>query len=122
MRDGEDNSSVQKQANLVRVAHLSNVIIYSIGILGAEQPASAQRAKAELEALTTATGGRSWFPADASSIGQITPEIAHEIRNQYVIGYTPENSTNNGFRTLRVETNVPNATVRTRSGYYPQAR
>jgi VWFA-related protein len=121
--DGEDNSSIQKQANLVRAAHLSNVIIYAIGILGSEQPASAQRAKAELEALTLATGGHSWFPADVSGIAQITPEIAHEIRNQYVIGYTPENTSGNtGFRTIRVETNVPNATVRTRSGYYPQAR
>jgi len=121
--DGEDNSSVQNQENLVRAAHLTNVIIYGIGLLGEEQPASAQRAKASLEALTLATGGRSWFPADVSGTAQITPEIAHEIRNQYVIGYTPENTATTGaFRSIRVEVNVPNATVRTRSGYYPRGR
>jgi len=121
--DGEDNSSIQRQENLVRAAQLSNVIIYGIGILGSEQPASAQRAKASLDGLTLATGGRSWFPADVTGIGQITPEIAHEIRNQYVIGYTPENTAaKGGFRSIRVETNVPNATVRTRSGYYSQSR
>jgi hypothetical protein len=81
--DGEDNSSIQKQENLVRVAHLSNVIIFGIGILGSEDPASAQRAKASLDALTLATGGRSWFPADVSGLERIAPEIAHEIRNQY---------------------------------------
>ena len=87
--DGEDNSSIQTQVNLVRAAHLNNVIIYGIGILGSEQPASAQRAKTSLDALTLATGGRSWFPNDAADTEKITPEIAHEIRNQYVIGYTP---------------------------------
>jgi Ca-activated chloride channel homolog len=121
--DGEDNSSIQKQENLIRAAHLSNVILYAIGILGSEQPASAQRAEAALNALTLATGGRSWFPADVSGIERITPEIAHEIRNQYVIGYSPENTaTTTAFRSIRVEVNVPNVTVRTRSGYYPRSR
>jgi Ca-activated chloride channel family protein len=121
--DGEDNSSIQKQENLVRLAHLSNVIIYGIGILGSEQPDSAQRAKASLEALTLATGGRSWFPNDVAEIEKITPEIAHEIRNQYVIGYIPENTASTGaFRAIRVEVNVPKATARTRSGYYSRGR
>jgi Ca-activated chloride channel family protein len=76
-----------------------------------------------LDALTLATGGRSWFPHDLAEIGQITPEIAHEIRNQYVLGYVPENPANTtAFRTIRVEVNIPNVTVRTRSGYYPRAR
>lgn len=121
--DGEDNSSIQKQDNLIRAAHLNNVIIFGIGILGAEQPASAQRAKASLDALTLATGGRSWFPDNLADIDRITPEIAHEIRNQYVIGYTPENAAaSTAFRTVRVDVSVPDLTVRTRSGYYPRAR
>ena len=121
--DGEDNSSIEKQEHLIRSAQLSNVIIYGIGILGSEQPDSAKRAKASLDALTLATGGRSWFPNDVAEIEQITPEIAHEIRNQYVIGYTPESAANKaGFRSIRVEVNVPGLTVRTRSGYYARGR
>lgn len=117
--DGEDNSSIQKQENLVRAAHWNNVILYGIGILGSEEPASAQRARASLEALTLATGGRCWFPGNVTEIGAITPEIAHEIRNQYVIGYTPDHAGSAGaFRSVRVEVNVPGVTVRTRSGYY----
>ena len=98
------------------------MIIYGIGILGSEQPASAARAKAQLDALTLATGGRSWFPNDVAETEKITPQIAHEIRNQYVIGYTPADSAKSGFRSIRVEVNVPNVTVRTRSGYYAQGR
>jgi Ca-activated chloride channel family protein len=121
--DGEDNSSIEKQEHLIRAAHLTNAIIYGIGILGSEEPASAERAKASLAALTLATGGRSWFPNDAAETERITPEIAHEIRNQYVIGYTPENTAHNGgFRSVRVEVNIPNVTVRTRSGYYARGR
>ena len=121
--DGEDNSSIQKEENLIRAAHLSNVIIYGIGILGSEEPASAQRARVSLETLTLATGGRAWFPNNVADIETITPEIAHEIRNQYVISYTPENTANAGvFRSIRVEVNVSSFTVRTRSGYYPRGR
>ncbi len=117
--DGEDNSSVETQEHLVQVAQRNDVIIYGIGLLGAEEPASAARARKQLEQLTHETGGRSWFPGDVAEIANITPEIAHEIRNQYILGYTPANQAADGkFRTVRVEVSVPGVTVRTRSGYY----
>lgn len=117
--DGEDNSSVAGRQQVVERARHGNVIVYAIGLLGDEQPQSAARAKAELDALTTETGGRAWFLADVSQIAAVMPEIAHEIRNQYVITYNPSDTTKDGkYRTVRVEVNVPGATVRTRSGYY----
>jgi Ca-activated chloride channel family protein len=117
--DGEDNSSIATQQRIIEAAHQNNVIVYAIGLLGQEQSESAARAKTQIEALTLATGGRSWFPGDVNTIAAITPEIAHEIRNQYIVGYTPSDLTKDGkFRTIRVEVNVPGATVRTRSGYY----
>lgn len=117
--DGEDNVSVEPPARLVDAAQHLNVIIYAIGLLGAEEPAGARRAQKELEDLTRATGGRAWFPSDVSEVQRITPEIAHEIRNQYVIGYTPTNTAEDGtYRKIRVEVDVPGITVRTRQGYY----
>jgi Ca-activated chloride channel family protein len=117
--DGEDNSSISTPQRVIEAAHQSNSIIYAIGLLGEERPDSAARARKQLEDLTLATGGRAWFPADVNGIAAVTPEIAHEIRNQYILGYTPADLTKDGkFRTIRVEVNVPDATVRTRSGYY----
>ena len=117
--DGEDNSSIATEQRVVEAAHQNSAIVYAIGLLGEEQADKAERARKQLEALTLATGGRAWFPADVSAIAAITPEIAHEIRNQYIIGYTPSDLTKDGkFRTIRVEVNVPGASVRTRSGYY----
>lgn len=117
--DGEDNSSVASSQQVVERARRGNVIIYAIGLLGDQQPQSAARARAELEGLTTETGGRAWFLADVSQVEAVMPEIAHEIRNQYVITYSPTDLTKDGrYRTIRVEVNVPGASVRTRSGYY----
>jgi VWFA-related protein len=117
--DGEDNSSMETQAHLVEVAQQNDVIIYAIGLLGAEEPASAARAKKQLGELTVQTGGQSWFPTDVAEIANITPQIAHEIRNQYILAYTPTNLAADGsFRKIRVEVDVPGAVVRTRAGYY----
>jgi Ca-activated chloride channel homolog len=117
--DGDDNSSIATQQRLIEAARQSNAIVYAIGLLGGEQPEAAARARKALEDLTNQTGGRAWFPTDVNEIAAITPEIAHEIRSQYVVGYTPSDTTKDGkFRTVTVEVNVPDAIVRTRSGYY----
>lgn len=120
--DGEDNSSGETQAHLIQAAQENDVIIYAVGLLGAEQ-ASAARARKQLDELTEQTGGRDWFPNDVAEIANIAPQIAHEIRNQYVLGYTPTNLAADGsYRKVRVEVNFPGATVRTRAGYYAPAK
>ncbi|MGA2738732.1 MAG: VWA domain-containing protein [Bryobacteraceae bacterium] len=117
--DGEDNSSVETQAHLVEVAQQNDVIIYAIGLLGAEEPESAARAKKQLTELTQQTGGQSWYPSDVGEIANITPQIAHEIRNQYILAYSPTNLAADGtFRKIHVDVDLPGAMVRTRSGYY----
>lgn len=117
--DGEDNASFASQQRLVDAARRNNVIVYAIGLLGQEIPRSAVAARRSLEELTLETGGRSWFPYDVNEIATITPEIAHEIRNQYIVGYKPADPTKDGkWRAITVEVNVPGATVRTRPGYY----
>jgi len=117
--DGEDNSSMETQAHLAEAAQQNDVIIYAVGLLGAEEPASAARAKKQLTELTQETGGRVWFPNDVAEIASIAPEIAHEIRDQYVVAYTPSNLAADGtFRKIRVDVDVPGVVVRTRAGYY----
>ena len=117
--DGEDNASMASRAALTEAARQNNVTIYAIGLLGEEQPSSAAMAREDLEELTQATGGRAWFPGSTRAIAAVTPEIAHEIRNQYIIGYKPLDLTKDGkFRTITVDVNVPGASVRTRPGYF----
>jgi VWFA-related protein len=121
--DGDDNASVEAQPHLVQVAQRYDTLVYGVGLLGGELPFAAERARRMLDELTLATGGRTWFPGDVSEMSKIAPEIAHEIRNQYIVGYTPSNAAEDGsFRKVRVEVNVPGVTVRTRSGYYAPRR
>jgi VWFA-related protein len=118
--DGADNASLTPLEQVIRSAQQNDVLIYSIALLGEETPREAERAKASLEALARATGGQIYFPKNVSEIDEIAPQIAHEIRNQYIVSYTPVNQELDGsFRQIRVMVDAPKvATLRTRSGYY----
>jgi len=118
--DGNDNTSNIGLEELVRKAQQSDVLIYSIGILSEEEPREARRAKRALHDLGIASGGLDYYPKDLAEVDKITPEVAHEIRNQYTLGYTPTNTAMDGtFRKITVNVNAPGRLqVRTRNGYY----
>jgi Ca-activated chloride channel family protein len=122
--DGNDNTSNQSLEDLVRKAQQSDVVIYSIGILGEEEPREAKKARRALHELAIASGGVDYYPKDVAEVDRITPEVAHEIRSQYTIAYTPTNTALDGtFRKISVVVNTPagKPTVRTRNGYYATA-
>jgi Ca-activated chloride channel homolog len=105
---------------LVYKARQQEVLIYCIGLLSDDEPREAKKATAALKALTTATGGLDYYPKSLAEIDQITPEVAHEIRNQYILAYSPTNQALDGsFRKVDVVVNgFGHPTVRTRNGYY----
>jgi VWFA-related protein len=118
--DGNDNSSLASLESVMRAAQQNEVLIYSVALLGDETPREAERAKRALDALAHATGGQVYYPKDVAEIDNIAPQIAHEIRNQYIVTYSPAVQDMDGsFRQIRVLVDSPGvATVRTRSGYY----
>jgi Ca-activated chloride channel family protein len=118
--DGVDNSSIISLEALVKVAQQSGVLIYAVGLLSDEDRRDATRAKRELDSLTEATGGRSFFPKELADVDRIAQEVARDIRNQYTIAYSPTNAALDGtFRAIKITVNAPgHPTVRTRTGYY----
>ena len=78
------------------------------------------RAEQLLERLASDTGGRAFFPADLSELGQISEEIGKDLRTVYAIGYYPTNEKQDGtFRKVQVRIAGDSKFVaRTRSGYY----
>jgi len=94
--------------------------VYAIGILGDEE--HPKRAKRALEIIAQRTGGIAFFPKTLDDVDAISRTVAHDIRNQYTIGYKPTNPRGTGgFRTVRVEAKAKGhgkMTVRTKSGYY----
>lgn len=121
--DGEDNASVETLDHVIQSAEQNGVIIYAIGLLSDDEPREAERAKKALDALTFATGGQVWYPRELAEVDGIAKEVAHEIRNQYILGYTPSNPAQDGkFRKILVTVNAPEpVSVRTRAGYYAGA-
>jgi VWFA-related protein len=123
--DGEDNASIQGIDRIVRIAQQNEILVYAIGLLTEETPRSAERAKRDLDALTSSTGGEVFYPQDLSEIDGIANHVAHDLRNQYTIAYNPPDaapaaSENTGgtFRQIKVTVDVPGAKVEARSGYY----
>jgi VWFA-related protein len=118
--DGNDNTSNINLEELVRKAQQSDVLIYSIGILGEETPSDVRKARRALHDLAVASGGMDYYPKDLEEVDRETPEIAREIRNQYTLAYSPTNPTLDGtFRKITVTVNAPgHPTVRSRNGYY----
>ena len=118
--DGNDNSSLLSTDALMKSARQSEVMIYTVGLLSEEEPREAGRAKRALNELADATGGKTFFPKDVSEVERIAHQVAHDIRNQYTIEYSPSNSSMDGtFRQIRITAKAHgNPVVRTRSGYY----
>jgi len=118
--DGEDNASQETLEQCVRrLQDLNGPTVYTIGILGDDR--EARRAKRALTQLALQTGGVAYFPKDLNEVDNITRQVAHDIRNQYTIGYKPIDPNRPGFRSVRVEAHAPgykHLVVRTRSGYY----
>jgi len=122
--DGVDNASRNTLQQDVEEAHKTGVLIYAVGLLDEEEKSKARQGKRDLQRLATETGGMAFFPHSVEEVQAICTEIAHDIRNQYVLAYYPTNSAKDGsFRSVKVDLVRPPQSghklmVRTRLGYY----
>jgi Ca-activated chloride channel homolog len=70
--------------------------------------------------LATLTGGRSFHTRDAAKLTDTLRTIARELREQYLLGYTPSRplvAGTNEWRSIAVSVKRPGAQVRARDGY-----
>ena len=121
--DGEDNISRNSLEKTIREIQKTNVVIYTIGLLSQESKSAAKHAKKALQEIALASGGMSFFPENVDDVHNICLEVAHDIRNQYTLGYYPTNAKKDGtFRSVQVEVIPPRGrgklVARTRNGYY----
>ena len=119
--DGGDNASHRKLGELSKLAIESGAIIYTIGIFEDSDP---DRNPAVLRRLAQETGGEAIFPAELTAVRAACERIAHDIRNQYTLGYAPATLAGaERWRALRVTARSHGSrklTVRTRAGYFSQ--
>lgn len=118
--DGNDNASGISLEKIVQRANQADTLVYAIGVFGEEEKREASKAKRALNELTSTTGGLSYYPKDVNEVQALAVEIAHDIRNQYTIAYTPSVQELDGsYRQIKVVADGPGKPiVRTRSGYF----
>jgi Ca-activated chloride channel family protein len=129
--DGEDRDSYYKLEELAAKVQESDVQVFSIGFLnpvpekglfGRWSKSVPEKARDALQQISDETGAKAFYPKDLSEIGGIASEIAHELRNQYAIGYFSKNGARDGsWRRIKIalSTSAPAGThVRHRRGYF----
>ncbi|MGA2219260.1 MAG: VWA domain-containing protein [Terracidiphilus sp.] len=114
--------SADELANHGRVQSLGGPVVYTIGLLFGDEKEESERARSALEKLSQDTGGIAYFPRSMQDVDGIAAEVAHDIRDQYTVGYRSSKPASlGGYRIVRVEANAPKhgkLIVRTRKGYY----
>src|SRR5579875_3094437 len=124
LSDGGDNRSRYTEGELTRTVRESEVQIYSVGIFDAYAPTvEEQNGPMLLHEISDTTGGRLFVVHDIQDLSDIAQRISEELRNEYVIGYTPTDRRRNGaWRKLNVRLmpppGLPPLTVHNREGYY----
>jgi VWFA-related protein len=121
--DGEDNTSRNSLEKAIKEIQKTDTVIYTIGLLSEEKGKAKTKAKKALKEIADASGGLAYFPENVEDVHSICDQVAHDIRNQYILGYYPTNFRSDGtYRAVSVAVVPPNGrgklTARTRNGYY----
>ena len=78
-----------------------------------------ERAEELMNRLSTLTGGRVFSPLEDKEMKDVYAQVAHELKNQYIITYVPKNLEHDGrLRHVKVFLARPGYSARTRDAYY----
>lgn len=122
--DGGDNHSRYTENEIKSMVKEADVQIYSIGIFSLAPTQQEEIAgPAMLTEISQVTGGRLFTITNPNELADVATKIGIELRNQYVLGYRPNNKTKDGhWRKIKVKLNppkgLPHLNVYARAGYY----
>ena len=125
--DGGDNSSRYTESEVKNAVREADVQIYAIGIF---EPVGARSRTPEelngpglLSEIAEQTGGRHFAVENLAELPDVAAKIGIELRDQYVLGYSPKNVARDGkYRRVQVKlvktTGLPPLKAMFRTGYY----
>jgi Ca-activated chloride channel family protein len=122
---GMDNHSRYSAHELIAAAVEADVQIYSVSLYDParnKKPIELQEERKGiffLEDLTRSTGGLQIMAHDSGDINQAAAGIGRAMRDQYLIGYVPENADASGkWHSIRVNLKADDAKAFARSEFY----
>ena len=102
-------------------AQKADALIYAIGIGDSYQGGVDE---GSLRKITEQTGGRAYFPHNESELRSAFAQIQRDLREQYLVAYSPSNKTRDGsYRRIQIEVINPelrtqNLKLNYRPGYF----
>ena len=114
--DGDDNYSRANMVDAIKMCQRAETIVYTIST-----DTSPTRGKGGdvLEAISLATGGRTFFPNRMEDVALAFRDIETELRSQYSLEYQPADFKQDGsFRTILLRSTDSRYQVRARTGYF----
>jgi Ca-activated chloride channel family protein len=111
LSDGDDNSSETSPSTMISGAIREGVMVYAIGIRGAER-----RLSAMLRDLARDSGGSYFELKPKDDIGLTFQRLADELHSQYLLGFSLE-SLDGQVHQLKVKVKKSGYTARTRKSY-----
>jgi Ca-activated chloride channel family protein len=129
--DGGDNNSKYSAGEIQSLVREADVQMYAMGVF---EPALLPGLSKEevsgphlLSELAEQTGGRAFSATDPNDLPSVAARIGIELRNQYVLAYSPKNKNQDGnYRKVEVKVtepaSIPNLKVHWRLGYFAPSR
>jgi Ca-activated chloride channel homolog len=101
LSDGVDSISQVKMHEAIQRAQKADALIYAIGIgdrytFGVDE--------GSMRKIAAETGGRAYFPRNENDLREAFAQIERDLREQYLIAYSPSNKARDGsYRKIAVE-------------------
>jgi Ca-activated chloride channel homolog len=124
--DGGDNRSRHTAREVKNAMLESDLQVYAMGIFDPEEvkhSTEEQNGPKLLTNLADESGGREYPVSSLNDLPSISARIGNQLRNQYLLGYSPLNAARDGkYRMIQVrvsnQTQMPGLHVYYRHGYY----
>jgi VWFA-related protein len=114
--DGEDNHSEHTREEALAMAQRAEVTIFAIST---NRSGSEGRGDKVLKRLAEQTGGRAFFPFEASDLAEDFRAIGRDLRTQFLLSYTSTNTARDAtFRNISILPVDKSLHVRAKTGYF----
>jgi VWFA-related protein len=121
LTDGDDTSSRMKMHDAIDRALKADALIYAIGI-GDRYTFNVN--EGALRKIAEQTGGRAYFPRHERDLRDAFNQIQRDLREQYLVAYSPSNKARDGsYRKIEIQVVNPalkqqNLKLNYRAGYF----
>jgi VWFA-related protein len=105
LTDGEDTISQVKIHEAIERAQKADALVYAIGIGDSYQGGVDEKS---LKKIAEQTGGRAYFPRSESELRSAFAQIQRDLREQYLVAYSPSNKARDGsYRRIQIDVVEP---------------